>query len=100
VQNAEHEAKDWANSEFLLLIGSNPLETWIPDARFVFDAAERGAQLVVVDPTSRPRRRRPTTGCCVPMMVVSRSWHGRLARARLPWPDLSMVSGPADAGQA
>lgn len=51
VQNAEHEAKDWANSEFLLLIGSNPVETRIPDAHFLFDAAERGAQLVVVDPT-------------------------------------------------
>jgi anaerobic selenocysteine-containing dehydrogenase len=51
VQNAEHEAKDWANSRFILLIGSNPLETRIPDAHFLFDAAERGAQLVVVDPT-------------------------------------------------
>ena len=50
VQNAEHEAKDWANSKFLLLIGSNPLETRIPDAHFLFDAAERGARLVVVDP--------------------------------------------------
>jgi anaerobic selenocysteine-containing dehydrogenase len=51
VQNAEHEAKDWANSRFLLLIGSNPLETRIPDAHFLFDAVERGARLVVVDPT-------------------------------------------------
>lgn len=50
VQNAEHEAKDWANSRFLLLIGSNPLETRIPDAHFLFDAVERGARLVVVDP--------------------------------------------------
>ena len=38
VQNAEHEAKDWANSKFLLLIGSNPLETRIPDTHFLFDA--------------------------------------------------------------
>ena len=51
VQNAEHEAKDWANSRFLLLIGSNPLETRIPDAHFLFDAVENGARLVVVDPT-------------------------------------------------
>jgi len=51
VQNAEHETKDWANSRFLLLIGSNPLDTRIPDAHFLFDAAERGARLVVVDPT-------------------------------------------------
>jgi anaerobic selenocysteine-containing dehydrogenase len=51
VQNAEHEAKDWANSRFLLLIGSNPVETRIPDVHFIFDAVERGARLVVVDPT-------------------------------------------------
>ena len=51
VQNAEHEAKDWANSKFLLVIGANPLETRIPDAHFLFDAVERGARLVVVDPT-------------------------------------------------
>lgn len=50
VQNAEHEAKDWVNSGFLLVIGANPLETRIPDAHFLFDAAERGGRLVVVDP--------------------------------------------------
>ncbi len=49
-QNAEHEAKDWANSQFLLLIGANPVETRIPDVHFIFDALERGARLVVVDP--------------------------------------------------
>jgi len=51
VQNAEHESKDWANSRFILLVGANPLETRIPDAHFLLDAAERGARLVVVDPT-------------------------------------------------
>lgn len=51
VQNAEHEAKDWANSRFLLVVGANVVETRIPDAHFLFDAAERGARLVVVDPT-------------------------------------------------
>jgi anaerobic selenocysteine-containing dehydrogenase len=50
VQNAEHEAKDWANSRFLLIVGANPLETRIPDAHFIFDAAARGARVVVVDP--------------------------------------------------
>lgn len=50
VQNAEHETKDWANSRFLLIVGANPLDTRIPDAHFLFDAAERGARLVVVDP--------------------------------------------------
>ncbi len=50
VQCAEHEAKDWANSRFLLLIGSNPTETRIPDVHFLFDAVAKGARLVVVDP--------------------------------------------------
>lgn len=54
VQNAEHEAKDWANSRFLLLLGSNPVETRIPDVHFLFDALEAGARLVVVDPTFSP----------------------------------------------
>ncbi len=54
VQNAEHEAKDWANSRFLLLIGSNPVETRIPDIHFIFDAIEAGAKLVVVDPNYSP----------------------------------------------
>jgi anaerobic selenocysteine-containing dehydrogenase len=50
VQNAEHESKDWANSEFLLVVGANLLETRIPDAHFVFDAVAAGARLIVVDP--------------------------------------------------
>jgi len=54
VQNAEHEAKDWANSKFLLLVGANPVETRIPDVHFLFDAVEQGAKLVVVDPTYSP----------------------------------------------
>lgn len=54
VQNAEHEAKDWANSRFLLLVGSNPVETRIPDVHFIFDALEQGARLVVVDPSFSP----------------------------------------------
>src|SRR3990172_10214709 len=51
VQNAEHEAKDWANSKFLLLVGANPVETRIPDVHFLFDAAANGARIVVVDPS-------------------------------------------------
>jgi anaerobic selenocysteine-containing dehydrogenase len=54
VQNAEHEAKDWANSRFLLLIGANPVETRIPDVHFLFDALEQGARMVVVDPSFSP----------------------------------------------
>jgi anaerobic selenocysteine-containing dehydrogenase len=54
VQNAEHEAKDWANSRFLLLLGANPIETRIPDVHFIFDALEKGARLAVVDPSFSP----------------------------------------------
>ena len=54
VQNAEHEAKDWANSRFLLLFGSNPVETRIPDVHFILDAVEHNARLVVVDPAFSP----------------------------------------------
>jgi anaerobic selenocysteine-containing dehydrogenase len=54
VQNAEHEAKDWANSRFILLVGSNPVETRIPDVHFIFDALEKGASLVVIDPSFSP----------------------------------------------
>ncbi len=54
VQNAEHEAKDWANSRFLLLVGSNPVETRIPDVHFIFDAIDKGARLAVVDPVFSP----------------------------------------------
>jgi anaerobic selenocysteine-containing dehydrogenase len=54
VQNAEHEAKDWANSRFLLLLGSNPVETRIPDVHFLFDALEAGARMAVIDPTFSP----------------------------------------------
>ena len=54
VQNAEHEAKDWANSRFLLLVGSNPVETRIPDVHFIFDALDRGARMAVVDPVFSP----------------------------------------------
>jgi anaerobic selenocysteine-containing dehydrogenase len=50
VQNAEHEAKDWVNARFLMIVGANPIETRIPDAHFLFDAAANGARLVVVDP--------------------------------------------------
>jgi len=54
VQNAEHESKDWANTRFALLFGANPTETRIPDVHFLFDAADEGAQIVVVDPTFSP----------------------------------------------
>ena len=50
VQNSDHEAKDWANARFLLIVGANPIETRIPDVRHLLDAVERGARMVVIDP--------------------------------------------------
>jgi anaerobic selenocysteine-containing dehydrogenase len=35
-------------------MGSNPVETRIPDVHFIFDAVEAGAKLVVVDPNYSP----------------------------------------------
>ena len=39
---------------FILLVGSNPVETRIPDVHFIFDALEKGASLVVIDPSFSP----------------------------------------------
>ncbi len=50
VQCSDHETKDWANSRLILLVGSNPVETRIPDAHFLSDATENGARIVVLDP--------------------------------------------------
>ena len=75
VQNAEHEAKDWANSRFLLLVGSNPVETRIPDVHFLFDAIERGARLVVIDPSFSP------TAAKADAAPAHQSRHGCRARA-------------------
>ena len=79
VQNAEHEAKDWANSRFLLLVGSNPVETRIPDVHFIFDAIERGARLVVIDPSFSPTAAFRSLTC--PPPVASRC-QTRMARCR------------------
>lgn len=54
VQCSEHESKDWANARCLLLFGANPVETRIPDAHFLMDAVEKGAPLIVFDPTFSP----------------------------------------------
>jgi anaerobic selenocysteine-containing dehydrogenase len=50
VQCSDHETKDWANSNLVLLVGSNPVETRIPDVHFLSDAADRGGRIVVLDP--------------------------------------------------
>ncbi len=50
VQCSDHETKDWANARLVLLVGSNPVETRIPDAHFLSDGVEDGARIVVLDP--------------------------------------------------
>ena len=75
VQNAEHEAKDSANSRFLLLIGSNPVETRIPDVHFIFRRVERGAKLVVVDPTfSHTASKADATCASCPGPMLPSAW--------------------------
>jgi anaerobic selenocysteine-containing dehydrogenase len=90
VQNAEHEAKDWAKSRFLLIVGANPLETRIPDVHFVFDAAANGARIVVVDPVFSSTaskadtwiRLNPGTDAAFAMAVAHVIWRDRLADER------------------
>ena len=122
VQNAEHEAKDWANSRFLLLVGSNPVETRIPDVHFIFDAVERGARLVVVDPSFSPTaakadahlRVKPGTDAALALalcrqVLVDGAWDEAFMRTytdapllvrrdtgeRLRWADLDPARAPA-----
>ncbi|NMC72153.1 MAG: molybdopterin-dependent oxidoreductase [Myxococcales bacterium] len=86
VQNAEHEAKDWANARFLLVVGANPLETRIPDVHFLFDAVANGARLVVVDPVfsstaakaDRWVRLRPGTDAAFALGLAHVIWRERL----------------------
>ena len=79
VQNAEHEAKDWANSRFLLLVGSNPVETRIPDVHFIFDAVERGAQARRHRPDASPPPPPRPTPTCGSRPGRTRRWRWRCA---------------------
>lgn len=46
----QNEITDWVNSNMVILLGSNILETTMTDASFFFDAQEAGAKIVAVDP--------------------------------------------------
>jgi len=62
VQNAEHEAKDWANARFLLIVGANPLETRIPDATSSSTRLRTARGSSSWTPYSARPRARPTRG--------------------------------------
>lgn len=44
------EARDWVNSNLVLNVGSNFLESSLPNVRLFFEAKESGTRMVTVDP--------------------------------------------------
>ena len=44
------EARDWVNSKLVLNVGSNFLESSLPNVRLFFEAKEAGTRMVTVDP--------------------------------------------------
>jgi complex iron-sulfur molybdoenzyme family reductase subunit alpha len=50
VQTEACECADWFNSKYLILWGSNIVQTRIPDAHFAFEARYNGAKICVVSP--------------------------------------------------
>ncbi len=54
VQTDSCEAADWVNSKYLILWGSNLLETRIPDAHFMTEARMRGTKVVAIFPEYNP----------------------------------------------
>jgi len=44
------ESTDWMNSKYMILWGSNPLQTRIPDAHFVSEAKYRGCKVLAIYP--------------------------------------------------
>ena len=54
VQTDSCEAADWFNSKYLLLWGSNILETRIPDAHLITEARMHGTKIVAIFPEYNP----------------------------------------------
>lgn len=48
--SATNEVSDWVNANNLILVGTNFVESAIPDVRWLFEAQENGTRLIVVDP--------------------------------------------------
>ncbi len=54
VQTDTAEAADWVHSRYIVLWGSNPNVTRIPDAHFLWEAKYRGAKVVSISPDYNP----------------------------------------------
>jgi complex iron-sulfur molybdoenzyme family reductase subunit alpha len=50
VQTEACECADWFNSKYILMWGSNVVQTRIPDAHFAYEARYNGAKLCVISP--------------------------------------------------
>jgi complex iron-sulfur molybdoenzyme family reductase subunit alpha len=50
VQTEACECADWFNAKYIIMWGSNVVQTRIPDAHFAFEARYNGAKLCVVSP--------------------------------------------------
>ncbi|MFZ3372782.1 MAG: molybdopterin-dependent oxidoreductase, partial [Desulfitobacteriaceae bacterium] len=54
VQSEELEPREWRNSRYVMVFGSNILATRIPDAHFLLEARNLGAKIMVFDPNFSP----------------------------------------------
>ncbi|VVB54675.1 Respiratory nitrate reductase subunit alpha [uncultured archaeon] len=54
VQTDSCEAADWFNSKYIIIWGSNVLETRIPDAHFVTEARMHGTKIIAISPEYNP----------------------------------------------
>ncbi len=45
-----HGIEDCIHAKMIIIWGGNPAETYIPDSRFILDAKDKGAKLVVIGP--------------------------------------------------
>ena len=50
VQSEELDTYCWPDARYILIFGSNPMQTRIPDAHFLNEARENGAKVVCFDP--------------------------------------------------
>jgi anaerobic selenocysteine-containing dehydrogenase len=49
-----HELSDWANSKCIVIWGTNKFESSIHSKKFIQDAIDNGAKLIVIDPRKTP----------------------------------------------
>lgn len=54
VQTEELEPREWLNSRYVAIFGSNIMATRLPDAHFLVEARNHGAKIAVFDPNYSP----------------------------------------------